>query len=533
MEQKNKYRVMLISVRNIKSIIQEELGIAYIASVLSEKGYEVKLKSCFIQSMDYNEICSYEPDVIGFSVYDDAVDSATEISLQCKKLLPNAVICWGGYAPTYHSLELMERIPYIDIIIKGEGELTFLQLMSCLIDNRNLENCDGILFRNNDKIIENKNREEIIDLDSLPFPNRDILVQNDLKVAYVSTSRGCTNRCSFCCSPTFFGKGWRGRSVISIISEIKDLIERYNVHRVHFIDNSFEDPDVHLSRMESILDAILENNINIAFTVDFRADFYRKVTDSIVKKLKKAGLLFVFLGIEAGNENDLEIYNKRVKSIDLEKSIEFFRENQIGVDIGFINFNPYSTLQTLRDNMDFLHRYTFDSYFLNIRKLRAYAGTQIYDRIKKDNLYLDDYSYTFVNQCVGNIYTFIEEYFEQGDMVKLVRNTQYYSVNLGHKLAMLVQGKLIKAENGDLTAQIREFTNRLNEALLEISKINYKWFTTLIELAEVGWNSDRAAEYTKELLNLEYLNRLMFGISVKEKKLFANMKKLGFQIDGM
>lgn len=510
---RSKTRIMLVSLRNNRDIIQEELGIGYICSYLRENGFGVKLESIYTEEFDYKVVFDYKPEIIGFSVYDDSLRNSYIIANTIKKQMPEVKVVFGGYAPTYHAKEIMESCDSVDVVIMGEGEKAFLNVAHAFAKKRTLEECKGILYRKGTVIVENEGSDCIRDLDELPFPARDILLKEKLSTAYVSTSRGCTGKCRFCCSPRFFDIGWRGRSVESVIEEIKELYVVYAVKRIHFIDSSFEDPDIHLSRLNAMLDQLIELNYDITYSADFRVDFYKKATNSVLNKLKKLDFIYVFLGVEAGNDIDLKVYGKNATINDIEECMALFKRNGINVDIGFINFNPYSTVLSLRQNMKFLHKYGLDSYLLNIRQLRIYIGTELYEQVVNDGLYIDDYNYHFVDNDIEKMYMFISRLFEREKEHKFMLLCQHYSVNYRHNILR------IKRLGFERIAE--EISESLKNLLEEISDKNFTWFNNLIDLAEIGWDDEKAMLITKEQLEVDYLMKCMqrfFVIKERIKK---------------
>lgn len=510
-------RIMLISIRNEEKIIQEELGIGYICSYLREKGLNVKIESYYSKKFMYEEVLEYNPNIIGFSVYDDSMYEAFTIANKIKNEM-DCLIIFGGYAATYHPQEIMESCNSVDLVIKGEGEKTFYKIVQTYLKGYQYKECKGILYRKDGNIVETHGTECVENLDELPYPARDIFVKNKLLTAYISTSRGCTGMCKFCCSPKFFYKGWRGRSVYNVISEIRELYYKFGVRRIHFIDSSFEDPDINLKRCEELLDELIMLNLDIVYSADFRVNFYKKANDRIMKKIQKLCFSYVFLGIEAGNDQDLAIYGKGVTINEVKQSIKLFKKYDIGIDIGFICFNPYSTVDTLRKNIKFLHDYGLDSYMLNIRKLRIYRGTELYEQIQSDNLYIDDYTYKFVDNNIGKLFSYLEKLFSQNEEHVFLLNSQYYSVNYKHILAKLKFKGYVQEAN--------ELYEELNTLLIQISEHNYKWFIALIDVAEQGWDEEKAIEITYTLLDITMLIHAIKIFNIKQERIVKKYSKI-------
>ncbi len=135
-------------------------------------------------------------------------------------------------------------------------------------------------------------------------------MDNKLKVAQISGSRGCTGRCDFC-SSQLFCKKWIGRTPQNIGEEIETIHHHYGIHIFNFIDCSFEDPGVNYERVYAIADEIIRRGLVISFMANFRPSFYKRPM-MLMSRLKEAGLLCGFIGIEAGT---MKIYASTINAL--------------------------------------------------------------------------------------------------------------------------------------------------------------------------------------------------------------------------
>jgi anaerobic magnesium-protoporphyrin IX monomethyl ester cyclase len=161
------------------------------------------------------------------------------------------------------------------------------------------------------------------------------LYSNKIKTASIFTSRGCTRNCSFCLSRDFWKK-WRGRNPELVAAEINEIVEKTNIRRFIFQDNSFEDPGFDKERMKNIAHFIKQLPKKITFYTMMRAEAYKVLDTETIEDLKEAGWASVLLGIEAGNDADLKLFNKTATLDDNYKSIRYFRNNGIRPYIGFM-----------------------------------------------------------------------------------------------------------------------------------------------------------------------------------------------------
>ncbi len=284
-----------------------------------------------------------------------------------------------GYYPTFAYERILLEYPFIDSVTIGEPELTFLELAEKIktgIKNPR-HGTDGLAYLNNTDVIKNKPRQLIQDLDRLPFPLRnehsslDKARTNKFVHAtlrgngkgggvkkgihtYILGSRGCYGNCTFCYINPFYGEEslWRGRSPENILEEICQLHERHEINYFYFADANFFGPDKYgKERARRLAELIIRNGLKIGFGIECRAN---DVEEKTFSALVNAGLKQVFLGIESGSQTSLNRFKKGV-SVEVNKhAIQTIRRFGIEPSLGFIMFEPYSTLTNIRANFDFL-----------------------------------------------------------------------------------------------------------------------------------------------------------------------------------
>jgi len=243
------------------------LGLAYIAAVLEENNYEVRILDALaegfsnkrfvndnrirvgLERRDIRKIIeNYEPDIVGISCgYTALAQDSHDMAKIVREVSPHPYIVFGGsHASVSASSVLKDK--NIDLVVKGEGEITFLKLVECLKSEKNIFKVEGTVIKNEDKIIENPHREFISDLDSLPYPARHLLPMNLYlkKPKYIAsysmreprtnmiTSRGCLGNCVFCSVRTIWKGKWRARNPTKIVDEI-EFYKRLSISAQLFI----------------------------------------------------------------------------------------------------------------------------------------------------------------------------------------------------------------------------------------------------------------------------------------------------------
>jgi len=511
--------------------VHEEIGICYIAAYLRKHGYEVILKSIEINSLDYSEITKLAPDVIGIPVYDANKAKVFETCIELKKLLPETVMCIGGSVPTCYGRDVLEECSEIDIAIKGEGELTFFELLSKLEKGDALDDVKGIVFRKGTDIVENEVRPLIDNMNDLPFPARDILEQKDIKVAQISTSRGCTANCSFCASKLYWTK-WRGRSVDNVVDEIHHIVNTYGIRAFNIIDGSFEDPGNDFKRIYGIAKGILDRGLKISYYVHMRAEFFKKVDPDLIEFLKKSGLVTVCIGLESANEEDLRLYNKNARLEEMEKAINVLREHDINVDPGFINFNPYSTLAKLKRNIDFLERHGFASnpdYI--IKSSRIYRGTALYKKTAGDNLMRDtelyECGFIFDDPRIKELYEYTFLYLKGEDPADVSIFRAICHGSSFNNVGISCMKKLfISYSRRDAYEIIREYEKDCKNIGEMVNKSVAEWFRELIKLTEDSWDNKQAEEISNKYLSKDYMKDIVRGFQYQNERLRKRLFKL-------
>lgn len=380
----------------------EHLGIAYIAAVLRNAGYYVRIyeiKNEIIDEIEkYKELLTTNYDVVGFTTTCITMKDVNRLASNVKEFSPSSYIVYGGHTATFTKKLLFDVVPYVDISIIGEGEYTFLELVKCLEIKGDLHSIKGIIFKKDGCIYENEERELIEDLDELPFPARDEFEQHGGQYIRLSTSRGCLGSCGFCSNfvgRQQKGKRWRGRSPQNVVDEIELLVKKYNFHTYDFVDSTFEDPGiVGKQRVREIASEIIKRKLNIFYNCCFRAENWTEDDYELLELLVASGLEKVNIGFEAGNNRGLTILNKRARIEDNYNAISIIKKfPQIYLTFGFIMLHPYSTRNDLYENAKFLHSTGFGQVIRHyFWRLEIYPDTLLEKKLIEDQLLDKDYN---------------------------------------------------------------------------------------------------------------------------------------------
>lgn len=391
---------------NIISKIFQPLCLGYLASYLEERSHKVKIIDSIILGYDLTdikkEIEQFDPDVVGVTSVTENIFDALSIIKITKEINPNCLTVIGGPHSTALPRETLEICSELDVIVRGEGEITFSELLEKK-KKEDFVNVKGISFRLNDRIIENEDRKIIEDLDSLPLPAYHLLSMDKYKItkkhrvidrlletgllggyeesySTISTCRGCPFDCNFCASCKLWGKKWRGRSPESVVQELKILRYKYGKKLIDFMDDTFS---FDKKRTLKICQLIREEGIDISWECSTRVDLFNK---EIANAFKKSGCSLIYFGMESGVQKTLDFLNKGFKVEDSIRAVKIAKEAGIDVTGAFIIGGiPGETKETINQTIAFAKKLNISYSFTT---LVPFPGTKIYEYAIENNLLL-------------------------------------------------------------------------------------------------------------------------------------------------
>jgi len=297
------------------NIISPPLGTSYIAAVLEKEGVEVSL--CDAQSLRMKlddigrSILEFRPDVVGISCFTPNYQQAQEVAELSKHLLPKVVTVIGGPHVSFTAGQTLRETPSIDVVVRGEGEETMLELVKAIAGKLPLTGIDGITYRVKHLIVNNADRAFIDDLDTLPFPARHLWSEKYIKRGMhevpILTSRGCPFGCVFCSTSKMAGHLFRARSPANVVDELQSVVNDYDFNRFVFNDDTFT---LDNKRAIDICNEIVERGLDITWACSTRVD---SVTPELLSHMSEAGCNMIYYGIESGNQQILDRFvGKRI-----------------------------------------------------------------------------------------------------------------------------------------------------------------------------------------------------------------------------
>jgi radical SAM superfamily enzyme YgiQ (UPF0313 family) len=253
-----------------------------------------------------------------------------------------------GLFPTLSRQQLLHYASHLDFILVGEFEETLSNLLPSIAENGSLTTLDGIVTQNG----RFEPRTLISDLTSLPVPD-DVGANRAYRSLNIAASRGCHGECSFCFIHRFYGcSSRRTRTVASLAQELEIRLARRAIDNLYFIDPTFIGQGA--KERERVMEiSRLVRSLGLPFGFETRVD---SIDPQLVANLAKNGASSIFLGIESGCDTVLQRIGKRISTAQIRRSVQILRENGIQPTIGFIMFEPDTSLDELRENYTFLEK---------------------------------------------------------------------------------------------------------------------------------------------------------------------------------
>ena len=376
-----------------------------------------KAKKYFKQYIEKNNF-----DVIGFSCMVFQYAEMLELARLVKSISPKTITVLGGYYATVNYEETLQSadMQYFDIVVRGEGEVVFRDLVQAIHDVRNYESVPGISYIKDGNIIRNP-RGELIDLNAIKLPDRDSRIfghrkfrMADYPADVVETSRGCTFTCKYCTITKMYGRSYRKFGIERILDDIQDAKD-HGARAVLFTDDNIV---LNKTHFEELCHGIIRRGLNdIKYATQASVQGFIK-NPHLPALMRQAGFDWVFLGIESDSDEALEFFSKdnQLKSSEAEIVVKALRENNMFVIGGLIVGNPSDNRETLNRTYEFAKKISLD--FTIFFTLTPYPGTELREELLAGNYVTNksDYSlYDCYNVNVRTDYLNSYELFEAID----------------------------------------------------------------------------------------------------------------------
>lgn len=466
------------------------LGLASLGAVLEKHGYRVKIIDFNRYKGDFQrDLCRLKPSLVGIGGTTSTRKGSFLTARLVKKTLPDIPVVYGGNHASFTAEDTLRHVPYIDYIIKGEAEFSFLKLADILTGkfsfpgeekNISIRNIPGIAYRDKDEIIQTS-PVRIDNIDELPIPARHLFEDTPLLTLdffnidadFIMTSRGCPVCCNFCSASRMFPGGVRYRSPENIKEEIELILSLHNVKGLKLFDSTFTSSKAHVENYCRII-----KPYNLIWECEIRAD---DVIDfQLLKLMRESGCRYIDMGLETTSETLLRKIGKKISISKAEHILEWCKKLDIKSKVFFTFGHAYQTREDIRNDLLYMkqHKDKID-FFATTVGMRVYPGTALESVAKREGLMLKNFSWASYRAHFSNLVLFepgdvfiikqkkLGLFFLFGIIVKLLLQNTALSPEYIYKI-IIKQGSIRLLQS--IFMQIRYTTHVISRLLIPISR---------------------------------------------------------------
>lgn len=372
------------------------LGIAYVSASLKAKGF-------LIYTLNLNNIDGNIKNIIESRIVEDDIDivltgglsfqiNAIKNIISAVKLINSDIpVIVGGGIITSAPEPAMRALEFADYGIIGEGEITNCELASALENKSDCNSVRGIIYRSGDEYVITPPRPEIVDLDSLPYPDYEgfdfskvlssvasIQGINEKNAITMLSSRSCPYQCTFCFHSS--GKKYRQRSLDNFFEELEYLVGKYGIKYIFVADELFAHK---MERVKEFCRRISEYDIK--WWAQFRVS---DITPELVDLLKSSNCVTMGFGIESADNNILKSMKKGTTVEQIENALKLVYDAGIGIQGGFIFGDVNETIESAKNTLDWWKKNS--RYCLGLNFITIYPGTPLYQYAVSKNIISDE-----------------------------------------------------------------------------------------------------------------------------------------------
>ncbi len=383
MMMQNKKKVVLYNPKSV--FFDMPLALLAIGSCLDPSKYEVIIIDGRFYDNPQSKIDIHIKEAICFGVTcltGSPLKDALAISEHVKQIAPHCPIIWGGWHTSLFPEQALKDLPFVDITVQGQGEITFRELVTAIETNKNLKEIDGICYRDElGKFIKNKPRK-LADYTEFPLVNYDLIdvesyfQKKGVRQLDYITSTGCFFRCAFCADPFVFERKYTAMYADRLVPHLKRLYEKYHFTDINFQDETFFTyPD----RVKDIAVGLIKNDIRITWAATMRADQGSRMSEEDFIICKKSGMRRLLIGVESGTQEMLNYLKKDIKLKQIELCAERCKKHGVNVIFPFIVGFPNETENAVKGSVAFIKklRKMHEGFDTPIFYFKPYPGSAI------------------------------------------------------------------------------------------------------------------------------------------------------------
>jgi anaerobic magnesium-protoporphyrin IX monomethyl ester cyclase len=361
------------------------IGLLYIASYIREKNdsLNVKIYDSQVEKRNFFRLLeNFKPSIVGITCQSALVYSALKVAEDIKKLYPNTKIIVGGVHPSIRPQDLIKS-ENIDLVIRGEGEETFLEVCNKIQSGKSLKNVLGITYLNDGKMVSTPDRPINKNLDVYPMPALDLIPINKYRISpdlrtgarlgLILTSRGCPYNCLFCANKLLTKRTYRLKSIEGVIEEIEYYIKEYNINQLMIIDDNFA---VNRKRTMELCHEFIKRGYPKKFKwwAEARVDC---LDEELLRTMKRAGCTILSFGLESGNQRLLDYIKKGITIPQIVKAVKLIKKVGIKSRASIILGLPTETRKESLRSIKFAYKLPLDQVRFSIAT--PFPGTELWD----------------------------------------------------------------------------------------------------------------------------------------------------------
>ncbi|MCP4348709.1 MAG: B12-binding domain-containing radical SAM protein [Desulfobacterales bacterium] len=370
---------------NIGPVNHLPLSLLSLAAWIREKGdysQKIKILDTQIRKPVFQDFA--DAAVVGISAMTGLqVKYGLEVAALARKSNPDALIVWGGIHPSLLPEQTLMH-PLVDLVVTGEGEQTFLEVVEAVFNKHELAGIPGTCVQKDSGELVFGQKRPFLDLDKIPVPAYDLIdMKNYHGIEYqfdYQSSRGCPFKCGFCYNITFCGSRWRKKSPEKVIKELSYLYDKYKILNFAFVDDEFF---IDIKRAEAIFDGILESKKEFNIIASCRLDIIRRFSPSVMSKMKQSGVTQMFFGAESGSDKILRAVQKKITTEDIAQGSKITAEQGIRPILSFMSGFPGETLDDFEHTIDMILKLWEIHPLITVNGIfpfNPYPGTILYQK---------------------------------------------------------------------------------------------------------------------------------------------------------
>ncbi len=375
------------------------LNLLSICSLLKQEDFEI----CITQGMPGKVYKQFRPHLdsaicLGISCMTGLqISHGLKVAEMIRRVKSDLPIIWGGYHPTACPEQTLHN-EFVDIVVRGYGEIAFSELVERLVNKQSYEEIEGISFKKDGRIINTADGPipKLDDLPPLPYHLYDVeqffRECGTRSLQYIS-SRGCPHRCGFCADYVIYKRNWNALSAERVVSDFERLQKIYNYDSIGFYDSNLF---VNEKRTRKICEGVIEKGLHFKWLMCSGDAFgLTRYNPDTLRLMNEAGVANILLGVESGYQPALDCIRKAATVEDNLKAVRLLHDNNISIGFSFMFGFPYDLpeedmdkeherelVETMKTIAEFSENFLEGDYYL-LFLFTPYPGVQLFPRYKE------------------------------------------------------------------------------------------------------------------------------------------------------